>query len=296
MEQFRKSRILYTGQTPMQPRRSRRIFRKPFFVIAGAFFFITGVIGSVYVLQRPTFRIDDITISGLTAIAEEKIRESVQKELSGATLFFLPNNSYFLISSRALQRKLYEQFPRLVDVKVKKTFHPSLEIAVIERDMWGIGCTKTEVEEIREETDAAKKSEPEKTVGPCFFIDKTGFAFEDVASFEGGLFPVIYTDRGGELGSLLFQEGDVAFFNETNRALEGALQLPLLSLEFSLKTPDDARLTLKEGWSLIVPRSKPSSLWLPVLRTFLANEIKERRRQLDYVDLRFGNKVFYKFR
>ena len=54
--------------------------------------------------------------------------------------------------------------------------------------------------------------------------------------------------------------------------------------------------TGKEGWSVIVTRAKEPELWLPVLRTLLTEEIKGRRNQLEYLDLRFGNKVFYKFR
>jgi hypothetical protein len=33
-----------------------------------------------------------------------------------------------------------------------------------------------------------------------------------------------------------------------------------------------------------------------VLKTVLENEIKDKAKDIDYIDLRFGNKVFYKYK
>ena len=230
---------------------------------------------------------------GLASLSEEEVRLVVMRYLEGDTLFFVPRNHLFAVSPKNLKNELYKTYPKIAAVEIKKNLNPALAIKIAERIIWGIGCTKTEVEEITENVSEGERSK--KAVGPCFYIDQGGFAFEEVSLFKGGLFPILYKDKEGIVGSYIFSEEEIKFFEKAGETLISSLNFPLLSVEF-LPEGEDARLTLKDGWSLFVPLKKSPSEWLPVLRTLLLGEIKERKNQLEYVDLRFGNKVFYKFR
>ena len=296
-ESFRKSRILYTGRIAAAKPRRRYFPKKPIFAVLAVIFFVSAIAGAVYVLRLPRLRIHKIKVAGAKSLSEDGIRALATRELEGNIFYLIPKDNYLFVSSRGIERVLKEKFLRISEAKVRKTLAPALDIAITERDIWGIGCVKTEIEEVKGETTPAKKAgAAAKKTGPCFYIDRTGFAFEDVSSFEGGLLPIIYKDGSGIIGENIVGEQDVLFFEEVNRLLSSSLQLALLSLELSSEAGEDARLALKEGWALLVPRNKPPSTWVSVLKTLLAGEIKDQRSKLDYVDLRFGNKVFYKFR
>ncbi len=293
-ETFRKSRILYTGETPKK--RNKKYFpKKPFFVVLAVIFFVSVIVGAFYVLRLPRMRIQEIRIEGVKSVSEDDIRSLVSRELEGNILYFIPRDNYLFASSSRIAGLLKGKFLRIADVKAHKTLDSVLVIEVAERDIWGIGCVKTVVEEVKAQG-APKAAEVARKNGPCFYIDTTGFAFEDVSSFEGGLLPIIYKDVEGTLGSSIMQTADVDFFEEAAKVLQPSLHLSLLSAEFSSQNSEDVRLNLKEGWSLIVTRDKVPATWISVLKTLLTGDIKEKQLLLDYVDLRFGNKVFYKFR
>lgn len=290
---FQKSKILYTGAPP---KRLKKFIARP--IMIGLIFMLFAAIlgGFLYAVRLSQFRIQEVTARGAEFVSEEKIREAVMRQIAGARFFFIPNDSLLFVSSRRVERELLKEFPRLAAVDAKKTFAPALEILLRERSIWGIGCIKTELAEVDKTGETIEARTREKTVGPCFYIDSGGFAFEEVTSFEGQLLPALYKSGEGAVGANIFSKEDLVFFNEVSRALSDSFDLPLFSVEFFDKNNEDVRLTLKEGWSLVVSRGKAASAWIPVLRAVLSGEIKDRRSKLDYMDLRFGNKVFYKFR
>lgn len=291
---LRKDHILYTGEA-FSPVKKRRFFSKrPVIWALSVVLLVTIAVGAFWVMRRDEFRISKVNINGLVALDEGEMRNVIFGEISGNMFFLIPRNNFAIVSSKTLESILKRKFPKIENIDVKKSSASVIDVVVSERVIWGIGCVRTEIEEIKEEADD-KKTETTNTVGPCFYIDRGGFAFEDVFSFEGGLFPVLYKSGPGGIGLQLFERSDADFFEEADKALSGSLQLPLLSADFPA-SGEDVRLTLKEGWSLIVTRSKAPSTWVSVLRTLLNGEIKEKRERLDYADLRFGNKVFYKFR
>lgn len=293
MQEFRRSKILYTGAPPSSFRKRKfRLQKANRFIVFGLAFLLIAA-GIFYLARWERFRIHDIEISGLSALSEEEIRSAVIKQLEGNIFFFMPRNHLFVVSGRWLEQELRDGYPKIFSAEVKKTLRPSLKIVLREREIWGIACVKTEIAEIP--ADVSQKNEARKTVGPCFYIDRSGFAFEEVSSFEGGVFPVLYKGEEGTLGSFPVSAIEIESFEKINQALVSSVNLSLLSIEF-LEESGDVRLVIKNGLALLVPFNKNPSEWVSVLRTLLLGEIKERKNELDYVDLRFGNKVFYKYR
>ncbi|MBI2639530.1 MAG: FtsQ-type POTRA domain-containing protein [Candidatus Sungbacteria bacterium] len=292
MNEFRRSKILYTGTSSSSVKRRKFPLRKAGRLIVFVALFLLVAAGSFYMMRWERLLIRTIDIKGLSSLSEEEIRNTVAGQLEGNTFFFTPRSHVFVVSGSRLEQELRDKYPKIFSAEVKKTLKSSLEVIVQEREIWGIACTKTEVAEIQ--SGVSEKNETRKTAGPCFYIDRSGFAFEEVSSFEGGVFPVLYKGGEGVLGSLPVSQTEVEGFEKINEAL-ASINLSLLSIEF-LEESEDVRLMLKDGWALLIPFNKNPTEWAPVLRALLLGEIKERKSELDYVDLRFGNKVFYKFR
>lgn len=289
---FQKSKILYAGNSGSLPRRPRRFsFRR--FLYAGICLVFLCVLGALYyMLQLPLLRFSDVHVAGLQTLSSEEVMGAVRADLAGTYFFLIPRDSYFFVSGAYLEERLKKQFSRIAEVAVKKTTGQPLSVTITERSVWGIVCEKANSVGGSQEVLPVQ----EKKTDACFYIDRSGTAFEDVSSFAGSLFPVIYKEEPGMLGQIAVAPADVEFFESSRDFLHLASGLSLFSMESQKTSPNDMHLYLKEGWELIVPRDKSPEEWTHVLDVLLSGEIKDRKKDLLYVDLRFGNKVFYKFR
>ena len=72
--------------------------------------------------------------------------------------------------------------------------------------------------------------------------------------------------------------------------------LEIVSYHFFSRVPREIRVETANGFKLWFDRTKNLSESFKVLKTVLEQEIKDRRQELSYIDLRFGNKVFYKYK
>ncbi len=269
------SRIIY----PAKPRAPKRFPRKILFtVLAGLAVAVLGG-GAWYMANLPYLAVDRIEVTGAAVFSPLEIEGIVREALSGVTWAVLPRRNFFIVSGEAIEHQLRRQLPQIEAVDVGKRFPDRLLVRISERKLWGVYCVRV----------------PGEPPGSCAYLDTHGVAYEELSRFAGWLLPVIYGAAPARLGDPAVPAGTLEFFNGAAAAL-ASLGGELLSLSRSTTTPDDVRLSLAEGWSVWLTASRPIPEWLDILRTVLEKEIGGRRSELDYVDLRFGAKVFYKFR
>ena len=270
----RESRIVYSQKAkPPRP-----FPKRPLFWFAGIGLFLLLLAAAAYVANLPALAVTGIDVSGADAAAEE-IRQSVQTMLEGKFLLLIPRKNFFAVSGNHIADELRRRFPEVASVRVDKDFPHRIIIRAEGRHLWGVYCRR------------------EGTAPPagCAYLDTDGTAYEELERFAGWLLPVIYGPAPARLGEPTVPAGILRFFGDAQSGLAGIGAKPL-TLSFSTSTPDDARLALAEGWYLLVTASRPVAEWMDTLRAVLEKEIGERRSELEYVDLRFGAKVFYKFR
>ncbi|MEK9186142.1 MAG: hypothetical protein AAB885_01005, partial [Patescibacteria group bacterium] len=74
--------------------------------------------------------------------------------------------------------------------------------------------------------------------------------------------------------------------------------IPKINVNISkmvLKKENIYELYTLEGWRVLTNnQNNPNDLFINLAA--ILNEVGSRRQNLDYIDLRFGNKVFYKFK
>jgi len=129
----------------------------------------------------------------------------------------------------------------------------------------------------------------------CFFVDRGGLAFRRAPEISGTFLSTFYDKSGGKIsvGSLLASPSAIEFANlvqekmkETGVSLQGFL--------ISEKNSSDLAVLTGEGWSIYFDLSRPAEAPLKILETLLAGELKDKRTNLKYVDLRTLNRVYYK--
>mgnify|MGYP001584407790 FL=1 len=225
-------------------------------------------------MQLPYWRIKNIEIRGLEALGDEDIKLKVYQALDGKYLFFLSRDSILTLRTNFLTEKLKKEFPKIEKITITKSFPDTLKIDLAERKLFGIFCS----------------------VSNCAYIDNTGFAYESSPSSSGSLILKIVSDQEEtkvgvqSLEPALMEQ--VIFLGKETEKVAGA---KVIAYELSLRFPREIHITTSEGFKIYFNRADDFTNVFKVLRTVLNEEIKDRRANLDYIDLRFGNKVFYKW-
>jgi|SRR3989344_1135434 len=269
-----ESRILYT---PRMRRKKRGISRRAVFAALG-FIAIPGVLsGAVYLLRYPTWQIMEISLSGFERVAPVDIEVKIQDDLRGSLLLFLPRSSYFLFDSAASAEKILKDFPRLESVQISKEFPSKISVVAKEREFWAIYC--------------AGES------GRCGYSDRTGFVYEEAPVSTGSLILTVFRDTGGvQIPSQTLPRALVEKFILFSELLKSETKEEVESFILSGGLDDEFRARVRSGFFLYVKRDDDFAGVVKTLKIFLEKEIGEKKRSLEYVDLRFGNKIFYKSR
>lgn len=245
--------------------------------IAGLACCAAAGIGAVALLRLPALRVTDIALQGGTEQLRHEVEDAIRAELAGAWLGVAPRESAILVSARRLARRLRERFPEAAELTVAKEFPARLRVSLRERTPWGVYCEE-----------AAATASP-----PCAFLDANGVAYEPFSDARGHLFHRISASAPVRAGSQV-SAAILRYFDASDAAL-AAIGADLVALAIASSSPGDYRLATAEGWSLLVAADRPPQAWRPLLETVMHREIGERRSELEYVDLRFGNKVFYRY-
>lgn len=253
----------------------------------------------IYVLQMPYFQINSIKISGLVSLDETEIRQKLFSHLDGKVAMFLPRKSFFFVSSRDAEALLKNAFPRIAAVSAVKIFPQELSVKISERNLWGIYCNDFRMEAPPEDPIIKNNIQPQdQEIQPsnCAYVDQEGFAYEFSPISAGSLLIKIHGDGEFAVPSQAIPRELVGRMNEFSRELKNSLGLDTSGFEFSKSILREFRVKTSEGFSLWINRDDNFVNVLKVLKTVLDEEIKDRRDKLEYADLRFGNKVFYKYR
>lgn len=236
----------------------------PLAVLGGIFYFM---------FLSGHFTIRDVKISGLETIPREEILINLNKIFNQKKFGVLGSNNYFIFPGAKLQASLREQFPKIGLVRIEKINPDGINIVINERKAIGVWCYKIS----------------------CFYFDKGGVVFEEAPKSTGSLMLSIDDEaaNSAELGDVVLRDGDVEFF----QSVQG---ITVRSFSFGVKgfliTPDgEFEVTTTEDWQIFLDKSESPQYQLSNLKYVLDEEVKTRRRELEYVDLRLGNRVYYKY-
>ena len=257
--------------------KERSIFLKVVYYFLVVFF--TGV--TVYILIFSEFlKINRLIISGVEELDYEEVEREARSRIEGTFLRIIPKNNFLLVSRNGMKDDLVEKFKKIDTVSVKKEFPDSVEINITERDSLLIWCSGSD----------------------CYIIDDKGRAYTR-ADFES---------------AEIRENNFVKIFDESARGI--SLQEEVLDkkyIDFVLKIKDElkteagieiadeyrtrARLAneiivrTSEDWEIYFNSALSLKKSIRILKTFLEQQVEEgKRNELKYVDLRSGNKVYYK--
>lgn len=242
--------------------------------------FIALIIGLIYVLRMPRFQIADVFVSGTQLLNQKDIQGEVQKTFLDNYLWLIPKSNTFLYSTGALEQRLSQLFPAIKSIYISRDGFQKISIELTERKPHALWCG--------ENSDTTQTPE-------CYFVDDSGFIFSPAPYFSDGVYFVYKggIDETAPVGKQLLPSEDFIAF-ENFVSMVKTTDLHVVSATF--KDAGDFDLTLAEGARLMVNKKSSYDTLYTNISTLVENGqfASTTLSQLDYVDLRFGNKVFLK--
>jgi len=253
------------------------------------------ILGLIYIIFfSPIFKIKEIRISGNQIISNEDISNSLNSSLEKRVLFFFEQNNIFLATSKKLKKIISDNFPRILLIEIdKNVFKKVINLKIIERKEIGIFC---KIEVFNEENSGEEKTKEEKEIiKECYYIDNEGIIFEKAPQTSGTLILVIkdYSKKGTKVGDRAVGKELISKIINLRKYLSDKLSLKAIDFTIGPTTQDDLKVDTNENWYILFDYSIDIKEQVEALELILEKEI-DNRENLEYVDLRIKNRVYYK--
>lgn len=237
---------------------------------------IGALIGLGILSWQPYVRISEIGVQGTEIISPDQVTANVAATLSGKTLLF-PKDSIALYSSRTIEDNLKQAFPALKEARTSRASLTSITVSVTERTRAFTWC-----------------GESHASTSPCFIGDVQGFLFKTSDASARSL-PQVYgplAEKKEPLRNYVYRAGSV----ESVLALDRTLEEGGIEITYTEMLPEDeVHLTLASGPVVYYVLGRESHI-AQTLPTLLEEVTKGDAAPIEYIDMRFGNRVYVKRR
>ncbi len=248
-------------------------------LILGLFLGAVLIAGFIVLIKLPQWQVQHIEVVGAHVADPGDVTEFVNGELQGRRLFFLPKTSIILVPEHHLEKELKAHFSRFQTVEVSRKNFSTLVITVSEYQGVSLWCSDAE---------------------NCFFMDQNGIAFAPAPVFSGSAYPKVFV---GTVQSLPFQAVSVEQEKMIDLLREKLPALSIIPTEFHFVSDHQVEVKFNhdghEASLLFDPTTDTqqalNALFSGLRTNPLATKFHDSSNVLDYIDLRFSNRVVYRF-
>lgn len=239
------------------------------------------------ILHLEYFQVNNLRILGVDSTIENKIKDAFSHKLEGDRWYLLPKRNILFFSPKAEAAFIQSAFPEVNEVSIKKSFPNEVLISASLRKIWAVLC----YEEAGREALRAPETQN------CYFIDEKGVLFDTAPSVSGNLILTIHTDRlPVVLGQSAITSEEAFKLKRTKDRLKENAGITATGFVLRENAPKDAWAKTAEGYYLIFTKDDIPERLAGTVKAALEGEVKEQTSELHYIDARFGNKLFLKYR
>lgn len=232
--------------------------------------------GVGYATYLPQFSINHIEVVGADGISPDIIRTYVETQLFDGSHPFFSRENLFLYPRRSLEEGIQKYFPRIhsVNISRKSFLAQAIQVTIEERGPRARWCASDS----------------------CYLMDDSGFIFAEEATSSPSTVP--YTLRGAlsTSSSPVGQKFLLEHLTDVLTLLERLERAGFAPKGASVKSEPDFSVILEGGFELRAAFEEDPEKIVRNLELVLSSDaLRGREDELEYVDLRFGNRVYYKF-
>ena len=240
------------------------------------FFFVVsfGIIYSLFFSGY--FSISNISVEGENEELKEITFNSFKNRSEKKLLGVIPRTT-IISSFGSLKEETLKNYPKIKNLFISSDLPDSMSIKIETRSYEGVWCSSG----IR---------------NSCFFYGSDGVIFENAPNSTRGFLLRFVKDRrsqGAKLGDKVLSEEDIAQIDLLYKALTSGIERPI---HISVYDSVEIRAKFIEGWEAYFSRNKPIAESVENVASILEERVKNRRNELEYIDARFGNRLFYRYK
>lgn len=268
----RKKQVGYISKKVQEPRLSPFVWQSIFGVCV-LLLCVVCIVAVWYITHIERFQVNSVEVVGGTTISHDRIRTSVEAVLSGAYLRLIPRKFIPTYPHAEIEETL-KTIPRIKNIHVEHVSGKKLVVAFDEYVPSALWCSAENSKE-------------------CLFIDTEGFAFGVAPALEGNAFIRFIDDvKKPELNAHM---GESAFLKSATTLAElMRTRLDLYVTHIEKKSEFDTLYTIVGGGVIKTSQKDAPEKIFENLETILASKefVHIAPGDFEYIDLRFGDKVF----
>ncbi len=261
-----------------------------------ALFLLLVIFGSlVFISRQPQFLIKTVELSGQTLVNSDEVVSASQNFLSGHYLGLFPRNNIIIYPKNSLQKFLKEKFKRIDTIQIKLIDFKKLEIIITEKKQQSLWCDGSP-----DGLPAPVASgTPETLSEKCYFLDDNGFIFSEAPNFSGDAYFKYYGNVSADapIGQIYLSSSKT--FQEMSDFVERVEQTTVTPVSVSAGDGGDFTMWLVGGGKIYFNYSESLSKTADNLKALLQTILSSNPTaisKIDYIDLRFGDKLYYKMK
>ena len=259
--------------------RVRRRQRRLAFSVAFAVLLAVLAYAVHWVSYLPSYTIQRIEVTGVSTLEPQQIETQVREAL-GKDGGYISSRNLFWYDARAIEKTLEADVYHVARASVSResALSTTLRVAIDERAPFARWC-------------AAEND--------CYLIDETGFIFEHLAASTTRDYvePFIFSGGVASTTETLGAYVAPARFPSALAILRALGQAGYAPLRAEIDSDTDFSVLFEGGFRLYVSfGTEPPTLVRNLKLIFASDPLKERLADLEYIDLRFGNRIFYKLK
>ncbi len=240
-----------------------------------------GTVGYVFVFSN-FLAITKVEVLGNKKIKTESILEKINGKSEGKYWNIFPKNNFLYIRNNDFEEMLKKEFHRIDDIAIEKEFPNKLEIKIIEKEKILLWCSQ----------------------GECYFLDKDGvistkFSRDDAEVYKGDNIKIIDQSQFAvSEEELILNPKRIKFILQlANRFTKETGIIIGKEYRMSSRDSEDVIVQTDKGWDIYFNTSLSLKKTIRVFKTVLSKKFNlDDLYNLEYVDLRFKNKVFYRLK
>ena len=275
----RRKKILETPKR-RQRRRRRTIIKIIFFI-----FILLVLVGfSIWFFRTKYLQVSDVQVLGTSEIDPALVKAKAIELSSGSDFLILPKNQIFLYPRKQIETELRNDFKQISNVSVKLVGLNKIAINVQERSPFALYC-----------------------INSCFFADETGYVYKDAGNIS-----TTTSTSSTNTNYITFRDTRPIDTSSTSPIgtypIDGTI---FKKLESFARNIGDLKLTIKEvviglnndvyiltdQGKITISIVNPLDQQFDLLKIALSQSPFVAKdgsiKPFGYVDVRFGNKIFY---
>ncbi|MDO8240682.1 MAG: FtsQ-type POTRA domain-containing protein [Candidatus Moranbacteria bacterium] len=238
---------------------------------------------TIYILFFSQFVVvNSVVVSGTQNVDSQSVATLAMETIQGKSLGLFMKNNIILVSEQDIQSALENKFKRIENVEIVRQFPDKLLIRIKERESLLVFCSGE----------------------PCWVIDKNGHAYAQ-ADFEANelgekdlsiLRDLSQKDIGIE--NFRLDVRLARFIVDVKNRLEQDLDIRTKQeCQTKMLVSGDLEFETTSGWKIYFSYDIGENKSIEMLKTALQNALdKDKQANLEYIDLRLNNKVYYKLK